>query len=91
MDCWLCRYPDASFDVVVDKGMSDTLQFRSKNQEQKALLLQMFTAVHRVLVPRGKFWIFTPKPRVRRLSLLPLLPAAVSKRFHVMLVLPLSL
>ena len=63
----LDNYSNESFDLVVDKGMSDTLQFRAQNKDIKPLLAQLFNSVYRVLKKGGRFLIFTPKPRVKRL------------------------
>jgi len=60
-------YEDGSLDVVIDKGMQDTLQFRARTTESKTLLANLFAEVFRVLSPGGCYVIASPKPRIRYL------------------------
>lgn len=58
-------FEDCSLDLVIDKGMSDTLQFRARTKESQALRTRLFAEVFRVLAPGGLYLVLTPKPRVR--------------------------
>ena len=58
---------DNKFHIVLDKGTSDTLQFRARNKESKSLLQRLFSEVYRVLAPDGVYVIVTPKCRIRYL------------------------
>ena len=60
--------PDGKFDLVLDKGTSDTFQFRAKNSESKQLLVQLFKEVYRTLSASGVYLIVTPKRRIRYLN-----------------------
>eukprot|EP00747_Dinoflagellata_sp_TGD_P170729 gnl/TRDRNA2_/TRDRNA2_203030_c0_seq1.p1 gnl/TRDRNA2_/TRDRNA2_203030_c0~~gnl/TRDRNA2_/TRDRNA2_203030_c0_seq1.p1 ORF type:complete len:317 (+),score=30.01 gnl/TRDRNA2_/TRDRNA2_203030_c0_seq1:48-998(+) len=55
------------FDLVIEKGMSDTLSYRGRNNEVRSLLFSFFACVHDLLRPGGTYVIITPKPRVRHL------------------------
>eukprot|EP01103_Thecamoeba_quadrilineata_P009215 TRINITY_DN1893_c0_g1_i1.p1 TRINITY_DN1893_c0_g1~~TRINITY_DN1893_c0_g1_i1.p1 ORF type:complete len:424 (-),score=91.48 TRINITY_DN1893_c0_g1_i1:210-1481(-) len=59
------------FDVVIDKGVSDTLQYRRKHTERLILLQRMFTQVQRLLSPEGVFVIVSPRRRIRCLDSYP--------------------
>lgn len=58
---------DAAFDVVIDKGTADTLQFRTKARRSHQLLMEMLREVHRVLTPRGVYYCITPRRRLTQL------------------------
>lgn len=58
---------DDTVDLVLDKGMSDTLQFRARTKDSRLLRTKLFSAVFRALVPGGLYVIMTPKCRVRYL------------------------
>ena len=62
---------DGVADLVIDKGMSDTLQFRARSSETRALRLRFFSEVFRVLRPGGLYALITPKERARYVRSLP--------------------
>ena len=49
----MAGFADNAFNIIVDKGTSDTLQFRRQNKDSKALVGAMFKEVHRCLAPGG--------------------------------------
>merc|ERR1712125_207368 len=51
--------------------MSDTLQFRARSSETRALRLRFFSEVFRVLRPGGLYALITPKERARYVRSLP--------------------
>lgn len=55
------------FQLIVEKGMSDTLDFRGRNNEKRSLLLRFFSSVYSMLAPGGQYLIVTPRARVRHL------------------------
>lgn len=59
--------PDGAFALVLDKGTSDTLAYRGRRADTKALLAAMFAEVERVLAPGGLYVIATPRRTVRQL------------------------
>lgn len=61
----MSAYADASFDAVIDKHTSDTLQFRSRTRDGPLLLAGMLAHVQRVLRPEGRFVVVTPRRRPR--------------------------
>eukprot|EP00929_Paragymnodinium_shiwhaense_P059065 TRINITY_DN29568_c0_g1_i1.p1 TRINITY_DN29568_c0_g1~~TRINITY_DN29568_c0_g1_i1.p1 ORF type:complete len:325 (-),score=95.13 TRINITY_DN29568_c0_g1_i1:32-1006(-) len=64
-------FKEGSVDVVVDKGMQDTLQFRAKTAESQDLRRRLFAEVFRVLAPGGCYVVCTPKARLRFLRTVP--------------------
>mmetsp|Transcript_20310 Transcript_20310/g.20431 ORF Transcript_20310/g.20431 Transcript_20310/m.20431 type:complete len:720 (+) Transcript_20310:228-2387(+) len=59
------KFPTNSFDVVIDKGTSDSLQFRGRNKEMRLLRIQLFREVYRVLSKNGMYLVITPKHRLQ--------------------------
>jgi len=70
-------FANATLDLVVDKGMADTLQFRAKTKQSRALRRALFAEVFRVLTPGGVYVMTTPKFSPRYLHTVPW--ASVSK------------
>jgi len=64
-------FADSSIDLIVDKGMSDTLQFRAKTKQSRALRRALFAQVFRMLVPGGVFILTTPKVKPQYLGTVP--------------------
>jgi len=54
-------FANSSVDVVVDKGLADTLQFRARTRESRDLRQRLFKEVYRVLAPGGLYAMVTPK------------------------------
>jgi SAM-dependent methyltransferase len=52
---------DASFDVILDKGVSDTILFRHNQKEGKFFIQELYNEVYRVLKPDGKYLVFSPR------------------------------
>lgn len=67
----LGAFADGAVDLVVDKGMSDTLQFRARTKESRALRRALFAEVHRVLCPGGTYVLATPKQQPQYLHTVP--------------------
>jgi SAM-dependent methyltransferase len=56
-----------SFNLIIDKGTSDTMQYRAPKDDCKILLNKLFTKVHDLLLPGGAYIIITPKYTVKSL------------------------
>lgn len=65
MDALNLSFADESFDMVIDKGLLDTLQFRRKYKENRPQRERLLREVHRVLRPGGVYLIITPKARIQ--------------------------
>lgn len=63
------QFPDKKFDIIIDKGTSDTLQFRVRSRESRVLLEKLFRDMYRILAPNGIYIIITPKVRIRYLHM----------------------
>eukprot|EP00439_Symbiodinium_sp_Y106_P040455 s2300_g4.t4 len=56
-------FEDGDVGAVVDKGLADTLQFRARTRESRALRRALFAEVYRILAPGGVYAMVTPKVR----------------------------
>lgn len=56
-------FKDGDVGAVVDKGLADTLQFRARTRESRALRRALFAEVSRILAPGGVYAMVTPKVR----------------------------
>eukprot|EP01084_Bolivina_argentea_P189839 326373_1 len=64
------HFSDSSFDLVFEKGVSDTLQYRRPTKESNILLQQMFSQIARVLNKEyGKYLCVSPRRKVPLLRL----------------------
>lgn len=62
---------DNSFNIVFDKGVSDTLQFRRRSKQSHLLLQQTFNEISRILInENGKYFCITPRKKVPLLKLI---------------------
>ncbi|CAB3405803.1 unnamed protein product [Caenorhabditis bovis] len=52
------EFANESYAVVLDKGTLDALLPPNPNDDQKAIVLKMFSEVHRVLLSGGRHWKF---------------------------------
>eukprot|EP01084_Bolivina_argentea_P155194 270462_1 len=63
-------FKDNTFDVIFEKGVSDTLQYRRPSKESNLLLQKMFNGISKLLVNEyGKYLCITPRRKVPLLRL----------------------
>lgn len=67
----LVGFEDGSVSLVIDKGLSDTLQHRAKAKQSRSLRLALFSEVFRVLAPEGIYAVATPKRQPQYLLSVP--------------------
>ena len=58
-------FPPSSFDICIDKGVSDSVQMRSKKKDRLKHLHNMFTGITTLLKPSGSFLNFSCRRYVR--------------------------
>lgn len=59
--------PTNSFHLIIDKGTSDTMQYRAPKDDCKLLLHRLFAAIYNLLVPGGTYVIISPKYSIKGL------------------------
>lgn len=64
----LAEFEDGSFDVIIDKGTSDTFFFRYKSHQRLEMAEKMFEACARVLTIGGRYIDITPRKKVPELD-----------------------
>ena len=57
-----------TFDIILDKCTSDTLQFRSRSKDSDIFLHAMVKEVKRTLTDHGKFIVISPRRRIPALD-----------------------
>lgn len=62
----LCE--DSTRCVILDKGTSDTLQFRAKSRDSDHLLRALFSEVYRILSADGVYIVISPRRKIKFLA-----------------------
>lgn len=59
--------PLNSYNLIIDKGTSDTMQYRAPKDDSKILLQNLFTKMYALLIPGGTYVIISPKYSIKGL------------------------
>jgi hypothetical protein len=57
--------PPNSYNLIIDKGTSDTMQYRAPKDDCKILLTHLFTTIYKLLVVGGTYIIISPKYSIK--------------------------